>query len=190
MMMMTHLHMLFLFFFSTFMVISAFLITLQSQIIFALLFTFIIFLCGVSILFILTLEFIPLLILLIVVGAVLILFVFAMFITNQQSNRVNNLLENKFNRYIYLILCFKCIFFASSLKFTSFFQIWFSKYTHTEELLALKPLYDLSDQFSYAPILIILSFLLLILTVGISFLLNAKKCLAKTSLAISSSPKP
>lgn len=167
--------MIFLFFFSILMIVSVFLIPFQSQIIFALLFTFITFLCGVSILFILTFEFIPLIILLIVVGAVLILFVFAVFITNQQSNRLNNLLESKLSTYIYLIICLKCIFFASCLKFTSFFQIWFSKYTHIEELLALKPLYDISDQSGYAPILLILSFLLLVLTVGISFLFSPKK---------------
>lgn len=159
------------------MLVSAFLLPLQTQLVFALFFTCGIFFGGIFLLFALHLEFIPAIILMVVVGAILILIIFAVFISNQQSNRVNPLLTNKFYFYTYFILSLKGLLFFSTLKFTSFTQIWFINFCG--ELPAFKSLYNFSDSTNYSAMVLIIAFLLLIVTIGVSVAFSNPKNLKR-----------
>lgn len=116
--------------------------------------------------FTLGLELMPLLILLVVLGALLILIIFALFILNQK-----NIFEKTVNTKFYLLILLiitKIFYFISSLKFYSFTQIWLLNLINEKESLVF--FYSLNPLFGYGPVLLIIGVLLLSVTLGVSLI--------------------
>lgn len=160
-------------FLATLMLLLIFTLPLLLNIIFVVLVTLLIFLCGVLLLFSLAVEFTPIILLLLVVGAFLILIVFTMFLLNQHTQINHSINPTSYGFLLgYTLFVFKLIFFFSS--WPSFGVTQITIMHQLSETAAFLPLYDLSALNSYGLMLLIIGFLLFILTISVSVLLKSK----------------
>jgi hypothetical protein len=110
---------------------------------------------------------------LLVIGAFLILIVFAMFLLNQHT-KINNIVKPTSTVFLscYVAFVLKLIIF-----FSSFPTFGITQLTIEHQLLetqAFIVLFDLSAFNSYGIMLLLIGFLLFILTISASFLLKSK----------------